>query len=225
MCSNATCNFQSCNASYIYAYYKDASETVLEFTVAETRCAGTPCGNDEKCYSNKCYNASCLTVLQSKPSCTPSPVWDIFNEDDKTTKQKASATRCNEVLCQSNSTCLSNQCYNATCLSTEQLIPKCNSSTHYQSYSDATRALTVSLALNRCENTLCEEDSQCSTNYCCTGKDCNDSRGPICISKPSNPAGSKTLVIILSIIGGILLVGVIVLSVMYYKRHKLTAQL
>ena len=120
VCSNATCQALSCNGSYIYAFYNDSSETILDYAVAEDRCAGIPCGSDDKCFSGKCFNASCLSSFQTKPFCAPAPQTLKFDEVAKTTTVHPATSRCDEVYCQYNSSCSSNQCYTGKCFPQQQ---------------------------------------------------------------------------------------------------------
>ena len=81
--------------------------------------------------------------------------------------------------------------------------------------------------MNRCEETICDQDTQCETGFCCTQDKCNafSERGAVCIKKPGDnnggdTGGNKTVVIVLSIIGVILFLGLVALGVMYYRRQK-----
>ena len=160
-CSNATCQTFGCNASYIYAYYNDSSETILDFTVAQVRCAGIPCGEDKWCFSGKCFNGSCLSSFQSKPDCAPAPQTFVFDELAKTTTSQPATSRCEDVHCQTNSSCASKKCYFSSCLSEEQVYPTCNTTFYYSIFNDTTQNVTHTVSFNRCLNTMCDQDNQC----------------------------------------------------------------
>jgi len=119
-----------------------------------------------------------------------------------------------------NETCQSGKCYNGTCLHTNQPFPTCNSSATYFVFDDKKMNEFPVESINRCSGAICDFDKQCSTGYCCTGKDCNAKSGPVCITKPGNTddGNSNTAVTVLAIFGGLLLVALIVLGIFFYRR-------
>ena len=64
---------------------------------------------------------------------------------------------------------------------------------------------------NRCEGIKCSSNSQCSTGYC---------GGEVCTIEPEPEEKSKTLVIVLSILGSLLLLGVIGGGYWYYRKRE-----
>lgn len=98
-CQNTTCNSLACNASYIYNYFTNPSETTKATVAALNRCTSYPCGNDGVCQSGKCYNSVCLNQNQIKPTCNATTLYSLFNESDFTTTNISSFGRCDALYC------------------------------------------------------------------------------------------------------------------------------
>lgn len=130
-CQNTSCNSMPCNASYIYNFFTDASETTKTTVNALNRCTSYPCGNDSVCQSGKCYNSVCLNPNQVKPSCNATTLYSFFNESDFTTNNISSYGRCDALNCRLDQYCQSSKCYNATCLNSTTEKPACNATTRY----------------------------------------------------------------------------------------------
>jgi hypothetical protein len=93
-CQNATCDSQACNASYVYSYYLDESETKKASVAAENRCAYVPCESGKHCQTGMCFNGTCLNQFQKMPSCNASMSYNLFSEETKATEVVEAINRC-----------------------------------------------------------------------------------------------------------------------------------
>lgn len=129
-------------------------------------------------------------------------------------------------MCSSDSQCSSGKCFNATCLAESQTKPTCNKTAEFLMFSETDYSTAIIPTVNRCLDSVCAKQSECSTCFCkedsSTCQKSDDVNHPMFPNCPSDvePAGDKTLLIVLSVIGGILVICLAVGSYLLWKKKR-----
>jgi hypothetical protein len=94
-------------------------------------------------------------------------VYQWYKDDSETVKVTAqSSNRCAYIMCSADSQCASGKCYNATCLAESQSKPTCNKTAEYFTFKEDDYSTAVIPTVNRCLDSVCTKQSECSTCFC-----------------------------------------------------------
>lgn len=196
------------------------------------KCDRTRCNHDSECESLNCEDGYCWSFQNRPLKCTTDP--------------NALFYRCEGLICSRDVHCYDNECDNGLCvkgftpqptascsedkaaLTNKCPFMSCSKDMECQSgecddgVCETVKADFCSLnpleKYNRCVGVACVTDSECQSVTC-------DAQSSLCIRKYHDDDDSDVLEIILTIVGVLILVGLIAWAVVFFRNKKLKKQL